>query len=276
MKERWCDHLDRLVRQRPMAATALVAFRGMAALLDETLVMPSPLGELEDSLRGLKIREGFPLFSRVDLPLDYGAAAGLFAAFLRVLGQAERQDAEGLQEALRRASEDPDWPLAIFRAFLGQDTSGLVSLAGEIFLDPRTLLFLSHFSLLPWLEGLRESLATSTYKEGWDRGYCPLCGSPPDMAYLGKNGRRHLHCGLCGDTWTFPRIGCPFCANEEQATLEVLCVEGEEGFRVDTCTKCKGYLKTVDTRSLEQIAPLELEDLATLHLDVVATERRPA
>jgi len=46
---------------------------------------------------------------------------------------------------------------------------------------------------------------------------------------------------------------------------------------MDTCEKCHQYLKTIDTRMMEMIDP-ELEDIATLHLDLLASQkgyRRP-
>jgi FdhE protein len=104
----------------------------------------------------------------------------------------------------------------------------------------------------------------------WDKGYCPLCGSQPDMARFNKKGKRQLHCELCGQEWTFARIGCSFCNNREQEDLGYLEAEGEEGLRIYYCKSCSRYIKTIDSRAFEEIAPLELESLATLHLDVIA------
>jgi FdhE protein len=92
------------------------------------------------------------------------------------------------------------------------------------------------------------------------------------MAYFAKTGKRYLHCELCGQEWAYPRLKCPFCRNDEHETLGYFDVEGEEGFRVDFCRKCLRYLKTVDKRVFEEAAPMELEHLATIHLDILANE----
>jgi len=38
------------------------------------------------------------------------------------------------------------------------------------------------------------------------------------------------------------------------------------------CGKCHQYIKTIDFRKIEESDPV-LEDLATLHLDVLATQK---
>jgi formate dehydrogenase maturation protein FdhE len=53
--------------------------------------------------------------------------------------------------------------------------------------------------------------------------------------------------------------------------------EGENACRIDLCEKCHQYIKTIDARVIE-VLDASLEDLATLHLDLVASKkgcRRP-
>jgi len=67
-------------------------------------------------------------------------------------------------------------------------------------------------------------------------------------------------------------IVLPFCNNREQKSLQYFCGEGEEAYRIDLCDKCRQYIKTVDYRNLEESDPV-LEDLATLHLDILASQK---
>ena len=110
-------------------------------------------------------------------------------------------------------------------------------------------------------------------EERWRRGECPTCGSAPMMGTLipvAEGRGRQLACGCCRTRWTFKRVACPFCANEDANRLGVLELEGEPGLRLDVCEECKGYVKTyTGTRDLE----LVLSDWPTLHLDVLARER---
>jgi len=95
----------------------------------------------------------------------------------------------------------------------------------------------------------------------------------PKIGHLvDKEGKRHLFCSQCGFEWRFRRVKCPFCGNEEQQTLSYFTVEGDERYRVDVCDVCKRYIKTLDFRNVGEEAILDVEDVATLHLDMLAHE----
>lgn len=128
-------------------------------------------------------------------------------------------------------------------------------------------------SLRPALEKVVEKYGKSIAKGGWAEGYCPICGKEPKIGEIREEeGRRFLFCTQCGFEWRFMRIKCPFCGNEEQQTLAYFSIEGEEKYRVDVCNECKRYIKTVDFRETKEEANLDVEDIATLHLDMLANE----
>jgi FdhE protein len=128
-------------------------------------------------------------------------------------------------------------------------------------------------SLRPALEKVVEKYGKSVAKAGWAEGYCPICGKEPKIGEIREEeGRRFLFCTQCGFEWRFMRIKCPFCGNEEQQTLAYFSIEGEEKYRVDVCNECKRYIKTVDFRETKEEADLDVEDIATLHLDMLANE----
>ena len=66
--------------------------------------------------------------------------------------------------------------------------------------------------------------------------------------------------------------GLGFCGNKDQGSLHCFHGEGDEAHRIDLCDKCHQYIKTIDFRKIEESDPV-LEDLATLHLDVLATQK---
>ncbi|MBE9546298.1 MAG: formate dehydrogenase accessory protein FdhE [Proteobacteria bacterium] len=128
-------------------------------------------------------------------------------------------------------------------------------------------------SLRPALEVLAEKYGKAIAKSEWSEGYCPICGKDPRIGELKEEeGRRFLFCNQCGFEWNFMRIKCPFCGNEEQQTLAYFTVEEDERYRVDVCNVCKRYIKTVDFRSTKEEANLDIEAIATLHLDMLANE----
>jgi len=128
-------------------------------------------------------------------------------------------------------------------------------------------------SLRPALEILAEKYKDTIEKSEWSEGYCPLCGREPKIGELREDeGFRYLFCNQCGLEWNYRRVKCPFCGNEDQQTLAYFTIEDEEKYRVDVCNKCNRYIKTIDFRKTREKANLDVEDIATLHLDVLANE----
>ena len=83
---------------------------------------------------------------------------------------------------------------------------------------------------------------------------------------------RYSLCSCCGCQWKIDRLSCSVCGSREQGALHYFCGEGEDACRIDLCDTCHHYIKTIDYRSLEESDP-SLEDLATLHLDVLAARK---
>jgi FdhE protein len=128
-------------------------------------------------------------------------------------------------------------------------------------------------SLRPALEMVAEKYQDVIEKSEWVEGYCPVCSKEPKIAELREEeGSRYLYCNQCGFEWTYLRIKCPFCGNEDQQELAYFTIDGEEKYRVDVCNNCKRYIKTVDFRKTTERANLDVEDIATLHLDILASE----
>jgi FdhE protein len=145
--------------------------------------------------------------------------------------------------------------------------------AKELGLDKNVFLFLIRSSIKPSIEAGVEQLRRGLDPEPWLKGYCPVCGSLPFLSLLKEEvGKRYLLCSYCGYQWRMDRIVCPFCKNKDQESLRYFFGEGEETHRIELCDKCHQYIKTVDTRNLQESDPV-LEDLATLHLDILASQK---
>jgi len=152
-----------------------------------------------------------------------------------------------------------------------KDKSLLGKLADEIGTNRNIFIFLIWQTFIPFLEIWAEKLKENIDDSSWLKGFCPICGGEPLMARLDKEtGRRYLQCHLCRSEWLFKRIECPFCGNTEQETLRFFYAEDDELHRVEVCDLCKVYLKTVDTRKTDQTKVLFVEDVVTIHLDIIA------
>lgn len=127
-------------------------------------------------------------------------------------------------------------------------------------------------SLRPELEAVARKYAEIIKKSEWTEGYCPVCGKEPKIGEIREeeDGKRYLFCHQCGFKWYFNRIKCPFCGNDEQHSLAYFEVEGEERYRVDVCNKCRRYIKTIELPKSSEEPNMDVEDIATLHLDMIA------
>jgi FdhE protein len=229
---------------------------------------------VEEKLIAAKMAGGLPLvdFSTVDFdlrePQEY---------FLALLEIAERRSPGETGEMARKIREgEIRFNDLIYESFnpLPLEEMGTAEEAleeGEQSLD-LVELFIEE-SLRPSLEKVVERYGDVIGKSGWSEGYCPVCGREPKIGEIrDEEGTRFLFCNQCGFEWSYRRIKCPFCGNEEQQTLAYFTIEEDDRYRVDVCNECKRYIKIIDFRKSKQKADLDVEDIATLHLDMMAND----
>jgi FdhE protein len=100
------------------------------------------------------------------------------------------------------------------------------------------------------------------------------------MEARGVERAYRLRCARCGGDWRAEPVRCPFCGEREHTKLAALASEGRSDLRrVEACTVCLAYVKSVTTLSACAPGDVGLLDLATVDLDVAALEHgyaRPA
>jgi FdhE protein len=226
--------------------------------------------KLKKEWKELLTKEGFSLIKKEDFPLDIEASSGLFQALCQIGKEANPHMAEQenkIQEAIKKKID--------LKKLLkeGLKEERIEQIADEFGLDKKVFLFLVQNSIRPSIEAGMEQLRSEVDSETWLKGYCPICGSLPSLSLLKEEvGKRYLLCSYCGYQWRIDRIICPFCNNKEQGSLQYFYAEGEETYRIDLCDKCHQYIKMVDQRIMEE-GDLILEDFATLHLDILASQK---
>jgi FdhE protein len=286
--------VEALVRQSPaLAEAAALHVAWLAPLRAACAAQPKAEFDTEGARRGLA--GGLPVLMNHGLPFDGEAAAQLFKALARAAETAggaaakagnparrlwplagRASEASGAVASIRLAAERGTLDLPVlWQALAEADEACLSALAAGAGLDVHWLRLLGQTSLKPALRALAEGVGGALDLNDWQRGVCPICGSPPLLAEVqGKEGARQLRCGLCGTAWPYPRLKCSFCGNTDHHKLGYLCLEGEgQKYRVQTCDVCQGYVKVVVTFDPIPVDLLAVEDLATLHLDAIAAER---
>jgi FdhE protein len=187
-----------------------------------------------------------------------------------------------LMERLSAAGPDDALALRRFAAAWDAGTIGLASLFPTSGKDKAAALqdeaglpahlagFLAHAGLRPALETFF-SRVRALPEGSWERGICPWCGGLPSYGDLLEDGKRRLSCHLCGGAWMAARLRCPFCEAWQSDDMVRLVAEGaEEGYFVEACLSCRGYLKGVDRRERWNAASPLVEDWASPHLDYYA------
>jgi len=140
-------------------------------------------------------------------------------------------------------------------------------------LDSEVISFAVFSALIPFFSSFMNSVSETVDFSLWRNSFCPVCGQKPVIAKHRKDdGARILECWLCHAQWNFPRLECPHCNNEDQGSLRFFYVPEDRARQVHVCEKCEHYLKIIDEKMLQKEVILDLEAIATGHLDVLANK----
>jgi FdhE protein len=266
------ERIDHVSRKRPSHKAAITFFKG---IITEKIRAKAGVEvesvEMDESVLNVKRNEGFPLVDKRDLKLDISSATALFKRLCERLNENEKvsQDMDRITEAVDSGELDLE---ELFKKAVEEDHEYMVDLSNRFKLQRGLLFFVAENSLQPIFEAYADKLKDYVDQQTWWRSYCPICGSKPVMAELiGRKRKKFLICSCCGYEWRFMRTKCPFCENEERRKFKYFYTEDEgRAYRVETCQKCKKYIKTVDTEELDEEVIPWVDDISTLYLDVLA------
>ncbi|MBP7734378.1 MAG: formate dehydrogenase accessory protein FdhE [Spirochaetes bacterium] len=224
---------------------------------------------IPDEVLSAKAKGQFPLVTIPEFIIDEKSAGALLAKICEILAGAD-DEISGTAKKIGGAVESKRIiPADLFPAFLSENDAVIKSIGNEFDIDATILDFVVYNSLKPSLVEFAGMMSRYLNTDNeWDRGYCPVCGSMPELSIFEENGKRSLLCGFCGHRWNSKRVFCPFCENTDHETLRYFEIEDEEEYRVEVCDKCKRFIKTVNTQKLSRPVYLPLECIATPYIDV--------
>lgn len=210
---------------------------------------------------------GVPLLADAAPPVSPESLEDLLGPLMERLAVGSRASAAALGRFAAAWDEGAVGPTALFPT---HGKGGAAALQEELTMPGHLVGFLALAGLRPaleiWFSGVR-ALPPS----GWERGFCPWCGGMPSYGDLMEDGRRRLSCHLCGGAWPAARLRCPFCRGGRSSDMVRLVAEGaEEGYFIEACLACRGYLKGLDRRERWNGASPLVEDWASPHLDYYA------
>lgn len=265
-------HLDTLLTAQPEAAPWLAL---LSAVLEECSRPAWETAASRTRLRSERASDA-PLLAGAEVPVDARYGERWLRRVLELAGNAG-PEAASLRAAASSGALDP---LTLLEMTINQDGDSIAARAISLGVPADALSVAVGLATLPLLQALRRQFA-SAVDPRWEEGYCPICGDWPLLAELrGLERVRRLRCGRCGGDWAQPGARCPYCAASGHGALSALVPEeGGEARRVETCTRCRGYLKTISTLRAWASDEIPLADLSTVELDLAAVERdyaRPA
>jgi FdhE protein len=201
-----------------------------------------------------------PLLHGATLRIDAGRASTIV---MRLAGKLGITTVEGAE------------PLSLILAGVERDAGTLDALATRVAVSADTVAVLAQLCALPLLLNAAKQLGPEASR-AWQRGYCPVCGAWPAIVEMrGIQRERRLRCGCCGGDWMLPVLRCAFCNETNHQKLGFLLnEEGQQPVRVETCSTCHGYLKSVTTLSSLPFTTLALKDVSTVDFDLAARDRR--
>ncbi len=245
---------------------------GHLPLLDLDGAATTVIGEVATAIDALAGIGGEPL----------GEPTPCDSAFVSTAEQAKREMDVASGQTYPRKSLVPE-PLAESGAMLRSLGPSELAAVVETWLDDTSLVeprlaFWIRVAASPVLEA---GAAAATAPTGWTGAACPLCGGSAQASVIAEESGefmagspRSLVCGRCATWWSFPRVTCVACGDDDSTHIDSFLVDDQRWVRVDCCSSCRSYVKTFDLREKGSLGVVPLvDDVATSMLDVWAQHR---
>jgi FdhE protein len=229
-----------------------------------TLIQAEPSGTSSGS------PEDAPLLSGHILQVDAAQVQHL----VRGLLSAAADDVFEGCNSFRRYRPSGAESLELVSAAVRQDSAAIRGLAARRDVDAGALESVAHLAAFPLLQWCGQLLA-SRVPPAWQHGYCPVCAAWPILAERrGLDRSRRLRCGRCAAQWPVQWLYCIYCGERDHLLLGSLEESSRgETLKVETCSTCRGYLKSIASLQGFPAFELLLQDLETVEFDLVALDR---
>lgn len=206
-----------------------------------------------------RLAAGQPLLEFSQIAFDWNDVRLLIRQVTDVLRRHEVVDAPtaAALHAIGRSASLPD----VMRQWFEQQPLVDVEMLGEVL----------GWAARPYLQRTSEVLQQRVSLEGWTHRVCPICAAEPEFSLITTAGERQLVCGRCHVRWSFNPIACPYCGNDDRATIKSMATP-DGIYRVMICRACTRYIKALDGRKATRPLLPYLDLIATLPLDAAVMQ----
>ena len=230
-----------------------------------------------------KLARGVPALAGEPVPLPVAVLTRVLLQLCTALGEGGAGEAaDHIRQAIATGSLDAG---SLLSASFARDQSSIRTGAGQRGLAPDLVWLVAELAVSPYVNALQRLLLTAAVDprlrstlEAWNRGYCPACGSWPAVAEV-VGGHRLLRCSFCASAWELSAYACIYCEQGGDGFLTAAPDAERKDRRLEVCSACHGYLKSIDIEGLSPFPLAAISDIETTDLDVAAMERgyrRPA
>ncbi len=247
--------------------------RVLQAMVSEVELFDGLAVERDSGVIQGKLKNGEPLLDWGALRIKSAAAQRVFELLVNVFREHLIEKNEDWEKLKRGAHGGDIVAREMLEATLQHRWGDLQAWARRLSIDIDSLQFFSLYLARPFRQHAARRLWDGAEADSWQEGHCPICGHSPVLGRLiGASGPRRLWCCCCNTSWSFSRIGCPFCENRDQDQLGYLTVNEFASYRIYVCDKCRRYLKTrvCAEESDKDDWDYDRDFLATIALDSIA------
>jgi FdhE protein len=222
-----------------------------------------------------KLAGGVPALSGEPIPLPGPLLRSALVQFCQELAEGGAGEAAA---HIGTAIEDGKVDAAsLLTACLARDQQAIRTGATHLGFAPDLAWLVAELAVGPVAHALQRTLFTAPSGPladalaAWDQGYCPACGSWPALAEV-VGQHRLLRCAFCAATWERTTYACVYCGEAGQAFVTAAPDEQRHDRRIELCSSCGAYLKTIDAAEISPFPLVAITDMETMDLDVAAME----
>jgi FdhE protein len=232
-----------------------------------------------------KLARGVPVLAGEPIPLPVAVLRPALGRLCEALAEGGAGEAAThIRDAIVNGSIESG---SLLTASLARNQAAIRTGASHRGLAPDLVWLVAELAVSPFVHALQQSLfghardASADLQlalDAWNRGYCPACGSWPALAEV-VGGHRTLRCSFCSSAWELSTYACIYCEESGEKFVTAAPDEDRKDRRLEVCSTCGGYLKTIDLAELSPFPLLSISDIETTDLDVAAMEhgyQRPA
>jgi FdhE protein len=277
-ERRW----DAVAIARPDLAPAVVLQRQLVKLVDQLARTFErgrlPRLSLPPRYLAAKLERGVPVLTGEPIPVPIPVLGPSLGRFCDALAEGGAGDAAiHIRDAIASGNIEVG---SLLSASLTRQQAAIRTGASHRGLAPDLVWLIAELSVSPFVHALQTLICGGATDEtlvralnGWDRGYCPACGSWPALAEV-VGGHRTLRCSFCASAWELATYACIYCAHAGDQFVTAAADEQRKDRRIEACGACGNYLKTMDVPALSPFPLLAISDLETTDLDLAAMDHR--